>query len=347
MSFELSEMILGCGLEKGGRRAVLEAMAHFADLDTGMVRVSQVRLAQRAGLTERQVRRVLDGLLADNELQGLLRCVRGGAGRGQAAVYRLDVMRLEPLRAAMNTAARRIYAGAAKAQLDSGLSGVKATPDNIRAVFAVLARQLAEEEQFSARRAVEALRDEFEGVMARHAELCVIGRPLEDNSGPVDEGRKPGHDVRLSGDENPDKMSENPDILSSAHNKDTSPSGITSFAREAPCGKIMAGAATGYDRFLLDTEGMLAHATLNRRQRAELIEDLQGRTARVTRDGVLAIRSRSEADAEAMADRWLDALLGWAGDVGLSGVVFDVAFPAPPPGPRAPQPSQSQQSTEA
>ena len=77
MSFELSEMILGCGLERGGRRAVLEAMAHFADRDTGMVRVSQARLAQRAGLTERQVRRVRDSLLYDDELEGLLRCVHG------------------------------------------------------------------------------------------------------------------------------------------------------------------------------------------------------------------------------------------------------------------------------
>lgn len=329
MSFELSEMILGCGLERGGRRAVLEAMAHFADLETGMVRVSQVRLAQRAALTERQVRRVLDGLLYDEALEGLLRCVRGSAGRGHAAVYRLDVMRLEPLRAAMNLTARRIYAGAAKVQLDNGLSGVAATPANIRAVFCALSRQLTEEQEYSTRRAVDALLEEFEDAMTRHRELSVIGRPLEAGLQAVENGANAGQNVRLSGARNPDKMSRNPDILSSAHSIDNSPSGNTPSAREAGCGKIMVGAAVGLRQFLFETEGLLAHVTLNRRDRHDLIVDLQGRMARVTRDGVLAIRVRDAADADALASRWLDPLLGWAGDVGLAGVVFDAAFTAP------------------
>ncbi|MBB40971.1 MULTISPECIES: hypothetical protein [Hyphomonas] len=328
MSFELSEMILGCGLERGGRRAVLEAMAHFADRDTGMVRVSQARLAQRAGLTERQVRRVRDSLLYDDELEGLLRCVRHASGRGNAAVYRLDVTRLEPLRSAMVLSARRIYAGAAKAQLDNGLAGVKATPGNIRSVFAALIRQLADEDQNSTRRAVEALRDEFESAMASHHELSVIGRRLEDGAGEldgaVDGAAKAGHNVHLSGDENPDIMSRKADILSKPHSMDISPSGkSTPAASPAACGKILVGSAVGFDRFLFEVEGLLAHATLNRRERMDLIHDLQGRVARVTLDGILAIRARNEADAEAMAARWLEPLLGWAGDVGLAGVVFD------------------------
>lgn len=329
MSYELSETILGCGLERGGRRAVLEAMAHFADLETGMVRVSQVRLAQRAALTERQVRRVLDGLLYDEALEGLLRCVRASSGRGHAAVYRLDVMRLEPLRAAMNLTARRIYAGAAKVQLDNGLSGVPATPANIRAVFGALSRQLNDEQEFSTRRAVDALLEDFEDAMTRHRELSVIGRPLEASVRPVDGGANTGQNVRLSGARNPDKMSRNPDILSSAHSIDNSPSGNTPSAHEAGCGKILVGAAVGFRQFLFETEGLLAHVTLNRRDRHDLIVDLQGRMARVTPDGVLAIRVRNEADAEALARRWLEPMLGWAGDVGLAGVVFDGAFAAP------------------
>lgn len=329
MSFELSEMILGCGLEKGGRRALLEAMAHFADLETGMVRVSQARLAQRAALSERQVRRVLPEVLADDELEGLLRCVRPAVGRGNAAVYRLDVSRLEPLRAAMNLAARRIYAGAAKAQLDCGLAGVKATPGNIRSVFAALVRQLTAEEEYSTRRAVEALRDEFESAMARHREISIIGRRMEEDETPVESDAKPGHDVRLCEGEKADIMSRKADILSKPHSIDISPSGNTPSAREAAepetCGKILAGAATGVERFLFEAEGLIAHAALNRRERLDLISDLQGRLARVTRDGVLAIRARNDADAEAMAARWLEPMLGWAADLGLAGVVFDGA----------------------
>lgn len=354
MSFELSEMILGCGLEKGGRRALLEAMAHFADLETGMVRVSQARLAQRAALSERQVRRVLPEVLADDELEGLLRCVRPAVGRGNAAVYRLDVSRLEPLRAAMNLAARRIYAGAAKAQLDCGLAGVKATPGNIRSVFAALVRQLTAEEEYSTRRAVEALRDEFESAMARHREISIIGRRMEaDQMGdqaPVETDVKPGQDVRLCEGGKADILSRKADILSKGHSIDISPSGNTPSAREAgdpeTCGKILAGAATGTERFLFEAEGLIAHATLNRRERLDLISDLQGRLARVTRDGVLAIRARNEADAEAMAARWLEPMLGWAADLGLAGVVFDGGSPEPGSwgGEAGPEPRRTEES---
>lgn len=342
MSFELSDVILGCGLERGGRRAVLEALAHFADQETGMVRVSQVRLAQRAGLSERQVRRVLegagpsdgartDGLLSDPQLHGLVRRVRSAGGRGHAAVYRLDVGRLEPLRAAMTLAARRIYAGVAKALLDGGLTGGKASPRNIQRAFEAIAGALKAEEEFTALRAVQALRDEFEAAMSRFDEISVIGRPLGGPTEAVEGEAKPGHNVRLSDAGNPDTVSRNPDMVSAAHNKDSSPSGVTPFAREAACGRILAGAAVNRAAFLFATEGLLAHATVNRRERLQLVEDLQGRLARVTRDGVLAIRVRTEAEAAAMAGRWLEPLLGWAADLGLAGVVFDGGDPQPAP----------------
>lgn len=324
MSFELSELVLGCGLEKGARRAILEAIAHYADTETGLARVSLVRLAQRAALTERTVYRVLPELLADPEIDGLVRCVRAAAGRGNAAVYKLDVSRLEPLAAAIRTAGRRVFAGVPKALQDGGLAGVKASDANITAVFRALDGLLRAEGEFTAATTVTALYAEYKAAAARRAEMRVIGKPI------------PGTELAPEPVENaagnPDILSRNPDILSMAYNKDTSPSGINTFPRTArePCGKILAGAAVEIGAFLFSIEGLVAHCALSRAERHALLSELEGRVTRVTSDGVLAIRVRSVAEAEAMRARWLERLLGWASDVGLSGVVFDAEVRAPP-----------------
>lgn len=339
MSFELSETILGCGLERGPRRQLLEAIAHYADNETGLARVSLSRLATRAALSERTVYRILPLLLNDPEADGLVRCVRPGGGRGNAGVYKLDVARLEPVAQAIRAAGRRVYAGVSKALQDAGLAGETASPANIRRIFRVLDALLRREGEFTTAQTVAALAAEFEQALRRRREISVIGRalppadpglpgPAEDAAAPVEnEGLNPD---RLT--QNPDRLTRNPDSLTIAYSKDTSPSGISTPAapREAGCGKILAGSATAAGEFLFDAEGLLAHAALSRSERLALLGDLQGRLARVTRDGVLAIRCRSGGDAEAMHRRWFEALLGWASDAGLAGVVFDGAVPAPP-----------------
>jgi len=335
MSFELSELVLGCGFEKGARRALLEAIAHFADAETGLARVSLAALAQRAGMSERNAYRWLPKLVGDPETDGLVTCLRHGQGRGNTHVYRLHLARLEPVRAAINTARRRIYAGAAKALNDAGLSGAKASNTNIRRVFAVLVEALRAEQEFTTARTVEALAGEFELAAARHAEISVIGRPIEGvpaASEPVESCQKPCQTVRVSEGLNPDSLSRKPDSLTIGHNKDNSPSGITPSGASPlqGCGKILAGAATSWRDFIFDVEGVLAHAALCRADRLALMGALQGRLARVSPDGVLALRCTGPAEAEAMAARWLEPLLGWAADAGLSGVVFDAAVRAPP-----------------
>lgn len=347
MSFELTEIIMGGALERGARRNVLAAIAHYADVETGLARVSHVALGLRAGASERTVYRVLSDLLDDPDLDGLVRCVRRPSGRGNAAVYRLDVARLLPLVSALKVAGRRIFAGVPKAMADRGLTGAKASPANMLAVFGALAYALREEDETVTARTVEALQAEFEAAMARRAEISVIGTRIEapdaeagngaDQAGetgpetgpePVDKAdEKPCQNVRVSGI-NPDILAGNPDILTMAYSKESSPSGITPLARapREPCGKLLVAQAARAGEFLFDAEGLLAHATVNRRERLALLGDLQGRLCRVLPGGLLAIRARNEADAEALAARWLEALVGWASDVGLAGVVVDAPF---------------------
>lgn len=336
MSFELTELVLGCGFERGPRRALLEAIAHYADTETGLARVSLSALAHRAGMSERTAWRWLPQLVSDPETDGLVTCLRQGHGRGNTHVYRLHVARLEPVRAALIAARRRIFAGAAIALADAGLSGAKASNANIRRVFAVLIRALREEQEFTTARTVEALAAEFEAAAARHAEISVIGRPLEGAEKlarePVESGAKTCQPVRFSEPLKPDSLALKPDSLTIGHNKDTSPSGNNTFGSPGsePCGKILAAGAADWRDFVFDVEGVLAHAALSRRDRLDLMRALQGRIARVSPSGVLAIRVSGRAEAEAMAARWLEALLGWAGDAGLSGVVFDAEVRAPP-----------------
>ncbi|MBK8196996.1 MAG: hypothetical protein IPK75_01410 [Acidobacteria bacterium] len=84
MSFELGEALRRCALESGGRRDLLEALATYADDETGLATVSQLSLALHAGVTERHARRILAALVADPRLEGLVRQISkpsGAAGR--------------------------------------------------------------------------------------------------------------------------------------------------------------------------------------------------------------------------------------------------------------------------
>lgn len=328
MSYELSEMVLGCGFETGARRALLEAIAHFADTETGIARVSLSTLATRAALNERTAWRHLAKLVDDPETDGLLVCIKRGCGRNNPSVYRLHAARLEPVRAALIAARRRIFAGATTALQDARLVGRKPSNEHIRAVFACLQKALLAEQEFTTARTIAQLAEEFELAAARHAQIRVIGRPIPE----PEEDEKPCQDVRVSEGRNPDRFVGNPDNLTLAHSKDIYTSGNTpsGTAEPGPCGKIIAGATNQHGSFLFDTEGVLAHSALPRSERLALMRDLQGRVARVTPDGILAIRCRATPDDAEIAARWLEPLLGWAGDAGLSGVVFDAAVRAPP-----------------
>lgn len=342
MAFELQNIIQSCMLESGARKNVLHVIAGHADIETGLARISRVQLAALARLSERSVQRALADLLSDPDLAGLLRLVRPASGRGNAATYRIDLRRLEPLADAVKAAGRRVFAGVPRAMLDIGLSGAVASPANIRAVFGVLERLLTEEGENGARRLVQAQREAFEAVMGEQGDISVIGRnergePITirdlDFAGkggfePVENARK----QRASNARKGDILSRKGDILSDPHNKDTSPSGNNTLgagARE-PCGKIVAAGATDARDFVLDAEGVIAHTALCRADRLALIRDLQGRLARINASGMLMIRVESTADGAAMAARWLEPLLGWASVAGLSGVVFDAEVRGPP-----------------
>lgn len=332
MSYELSELVLGCGFESGARRALLEAIAHYADTETGLARVSLSALATRAALNERTAWRHLAALVDDPETDGLLVCVKRGCGRNNPSLYRLHSARLEPVRAALIAARRRIYAGAATALQDAKLVGLKPSNAHIRAVFACLKKALLAEQEFTTARTIDALAAEFELAAARHAKITVIGTPLPATETAPDAEPKPCQPVRVSESRNPDKFVGNPDNLTLAHSKDIYTSGNTPSGTPGaePCGKILAGAASHQGSFLFDTEGVLAHAALARSERLALLRDLQGRVARVTPDGVLAIRCRDVPGDVAIAERWLERLICWASDAGLSGVVFDAEVRAPP-----------------
>ena len=346
MAFELQNIIQSCMLESGARKAVLIVIAGYADIETGLARISRVQLAALARLSERTIQRVLADLLSDPDLAGLLRLVRPASGRGNAATYLIDLRRLEPLSDAVKAAGRRVFARVPRAMLDIGLCGAPASPANIRAVFSVLGRLLEDEGEGGARRLVQAHAETFETVMAEQQDISVIGRtetgeaikirdldfaqktaPEPVEKAPVSRSRGCGKKAGKG-----DIASRKGDILTYPHNKDTSPSGNNTLGEgpREPCGKIIAAGATDARDFVLDAEGVIAHATLCRADRLALIRDLQGRMARVSASGLLMIRVESTAEGEAIAARWLEPLLGWASVAGLSGVVFDAAVRAPP-----------------
>lgn len=235
MSFELGESLRRCGLETGGRAALLEALATYTDDETGLASVSQMSLALHARLTERHARRILALLVSDVRLEGLVRVVSMPAGRGRAAVYRLQLERVEPLAAAMKIAQRACHAGVAKALASAGLIGAELSPHNIRRVFGRLKSLCEMEGQRPAAMAVAAQEALFEAALAAEApgrladgSELPFGR-LAARAAPV---RQPCGKPVESVPKNPDILSQNPDISSSPHYKDTSTSRINPFTRE-------------------------------------------------------------------------------------------------------------------
>ena len=137
MSEAAKSAVLESGFERGGRWAVLMAFAHWmrppdahakARDEAEIVKVSTLTLASYARLKLRQTQSVIKALRED----GLIELAHsGGAGPGDANGYTLPfVAMVEPVAMAIKTARRTVYAGCAKAVLESGLNGAEITPDN-------------------------------------------------------------------------------------------------------------------------------------------------------------------------------------------------------------------------
>lgn len=347
MSFELGEALRRCGLETGGRRLMLDALACYTEEETGLASASQLSLALHAGMTERHAKRLLAELLGDGALQGLVRLVRPAAGRGRTAVYQVMIGRVEPLAAAIKTAQRVARAGVAAAIIDAGLCGKVLSPENMRAAFGVLARLMRAEGNLTAAAAIEAQRALFEAHLAseepmrgpdgrlpfaepentpqaeEESPLSRCGNPCE---GPVEKAAERGTFRPEKGDISSGKG----DISSSAHSKDNIPSGNNSLrapdAREA-AGIFVVGDATAQGEFFLDPLGMIGHVTACRDDRRAFGEAFSGRVARINEHGALMIRCRTEAEAFELSRRWLEPLVSYAAVWGLSGVAFEVRGP--------------------
>ena len=280
--------------------------------------MSQLALALHAGMSERQVKRLLPQLCEDPDLAGLVRLVRPAKGRGRTAVYQLAIGRVEPLASAVKTAQRIARAGVAREVIEAGLCGGKLTPDNMRRVFAVLACLLRAEDADAAARAVEAQQAVFEAALM--TEISVrgpSGAPVDKPAGAACENAGKGDAVSGKGD-----------ILSSGHSKESFPSGINLLSSDddAACGKIAAGSCTAPREFFLDPTAMLAHVASCRADRRAFVADFATRRASVSGDGVLAVRCSDAAEAARLSDAWLEPLVAYVGDLGLAGVIFTVPF---------------------
>lgn len=337
MSFELGEAFRRCGLETGGRRLILDALACYTDEETGLASASQASLAVHAGMSERGAKRLLRELLTDPELAGLVRLVRPGNGRGRLAVYQLMIGRVEPLASAVKAAQRVARAGVGMALLDAGLCGKPLSPDNMRVVFALLARLMRLEGNPPAALAVEAQAALFEAFLAGEAPVRrpdgsqaeidepefdfeagnEVSAPVEIAPAPC--GEKPGKGDNLSG---------KGDNLSSAHIRNLSPQGYTPRARGAgkacgiPDAQPVAAQAARNREFFLEPTAMIAHVADCREDRRAFGEAFAGRLGRIDAHGVLTIVCRDPAEADALAGRWLQPLVSYGADIGLSGVVF-------------------------
>jgi hypothetical protein len=253
------------------------------------------------------------------------------------AVYQLMIGRIEPLAAAIKASQRVARAGVAMALLDAGLCGKPLSPDNMRAVFTLLARLMRLEGHPPAALAVEAQAALFEAFLASETP---VRRP--DGSAPEIEAPQfdfgAGFEVSAPVEKPPSPCGENPekgdnlsgkgDNLSSAHIRNLSPQGYTPLARgarepcEIPVTEPVLGQAVIAREFFLDPAGMIGHVTACREDRRAFGEAFAGRLGRIDAHGVLTIVCSDGAEAEALSGRWLEPLVGYARDIGLSGVVF-------------------------
>lgn len=342
MSFELGEAFRRCGLETGGRRLILDALACYTDEETGLASASQVTLAVHAGMSLRQAKRILAELLADESLEGLLRLVRPSAGRGRVAVYQLMIGRIEPLATAIKAAQRVARAGVAMALLDDGLCGKALSPDNMRAIFKRLAHLMRYEGHPPAAAAIEAQAALFEAFLASETPVrrpdgsqAAQVEPEFDFDAPLTDGNAPSGACELPVEETAergticpekgDTLSGKGDILSSVHIRNLSPQGYIPFTAapaEAACEIPVTGQAVIAREFFLDPVSMIGHVTACRSDRRAFGEAFAGRLGRIDAHGVLTIVCSDGAEAEALSGRWLEPLVGYARDIGLSGVVF-------------------------
>ncbi len=146
MSREAVNIIKDTGLEAGGRRDLLEGLAHYMNEETGLAKVSLDSLTIVTRLSGRQLRNVRRDMLDPAKGHGLLQEVQPMArGRKRAndpssglGVYWLNMRRLAPVATAVREARRAIYAGAARAVGKAGLIGKPASYENSFAMIRAL-----------------------------------------------------------------------------------------------------------------------------------------------------------------------------------------------------------------
>lgn len=343
MSFELGVALRNCGLERCGRRAVLDGLAHFTDRRTGLASVSDARLAHHIGQSERNVRRVLKSILDDMSLAGLVRLVERGVGRGRRSTYAVDLARIEPLGQAVMVVQRVLHAGVAKLLNDANLTGKALTPDNIRAVFKALLAKLAEGSRYrKARLAVVELASRFEKEMANF-KACARQRPDADAAGREtpyqrrlrklrQRRQNVGQTIekrvlnaffgRVDKSVNPARFSgQKPDKMSTAYNIDNIPSGISPLPPRS--GQMVSGVAARQGEFLIFASDLVATVAGWRKERDAFLQAFGTRTARVNRNGVVTVLCADQRDLEGVR-RYQDGLMRWVADLDLAGLVFEL-----------------------
>lgn len=322
--FELGVALRACGLERCGRRAVLDGLAHFTDRRTGLASCSDATLAAHTGLSERSIRRNVKALLDDLSLAGLVKVIERGQGRGRRSTYRVDLARVEFLGQAVMMAKRVIHAGASKALIDAKLTGAPLTPDNIRRAFKCLLRNLTHDRARKVRLAVMDLASQFEQFMAERAPAETPKKQPSAYAKRLARLRKGRGGVA---ERAVDKLCTTlgisrakPAKMTGSYNKDNNPSGLSPLT---PLSALTVRAeAVKQGRCVLAAADLVAFTAGWRGEREAFLAEFGIRTAEVNRNGVLSVFCESWQEATRLSDRWTDGLMRYAKQLELEGVAF-------------------------
>lgn len=167
MSDAATSALMESGLEKGGRYAVLMALAHYLRPQDPSdpkghrpdeVSVSVMTLSDFSRLSTRQVQRNLGELQKDKVID-LIR--QGGSGAGDANTYKINCLDMvETVGFACRKARRAIFAGVAKAIDAAELRGAVANPENgAKMVQTVAAAVLSEGNEKLSQKLIRMLSD--------------------------------------------------------------------------------------------------------------------------------------------------------------------------------------------
>lgn len=178
MSDAATSAFMESGLEKGGRYAVLMALAHYLRPQDPSdpkghrpdeVSVSVMTLSDFSRLSPRQVQRNLTELVKDKVI---VLTQKGGSGPGDANTYKITCLDMvETVGFACRKARRAIFAGVAKAIEKAELRGANATVENgakmIQSVAAAVLEEGHEKLSLKLIRMVSDFHPEFEEILSQ------------------------------------------------------------------------------------------------------------------------------------------------------------------------------------